>query len=135
MSLHQAYPTEFTAPIRKQLQEHDVKELLTQEDVAEALNQKRVLVLINSVCGCAAANARPALYDFMKQQPEVSVATVFAGVHHESTKKLREHINEVASSPSFAFFENGECTYFMPREEIEGVAVEDISEQLITAIQ
>ena len=58
MSLQQAYPVEYTKPIREQLQAHNVKELLTAQEVQEALTQETVLILINSVCGCAAANAR-----------------------------------------------------------------------------
>ena len=131
MSLHQAYPVEYTAPIRKQLQEHKVQELLTPEDVLEVLKQERVLVLINSVCGCSATNARPALYAFMKEQPEVPVATVFAGVHHEATAELRKHIDQAPSSPSFAFFEKGKCTFFLARESIQGVDVQDILQNLL----
>lgn len=134
MSLHQAYPTEYTAPIRKQVQEHGVQELLTAQQVQEALRKQRVLILINSVCGCSAANARPALYEIMKEQPELKVATVFAGVHHEATKTLRESVPHPPSSPSFALFENGKCTFFLPREEIQGVDVSEIVNQLQQAL-
>lgn len=127
MSLHQAYPTQYTAPIRKQLQEHGIKELLTQQDVEQAIDKDKILVLINSVCGCAAANARPALYNL---DTDIELATVFAGVHHEATAKLREHIEHEPSSPSFALFENGECTYFMPRSEIEGASAQEIAAEL-----
>lgn len=134
MSLHQAYPVEYTKPIREQLQASNVKELLTAEDVQEELKQDEVLVLINSVCGCAAANARPALYELMKGECP-PVATVFAGVHHEAVQELRDNVDEPPSSPSFAYFKNGECVFFLPRQEIEGFSAQEVQDKLVSGMQ
>lgn len=135
MSLQQAYPVEYTKPIREQLSAHGVEELLSKKDVQEAVSQDAVLVLINSVCGCAAANARPALYELMKDDDCPAVATVFAGVHQESTAAVRELIAEEPSSPSFAYFKGGECVFFLPRQEIEGASAQDVKEKLLVAIR
>ena len=134
MSLHQAYPTEYTKPIRQQLQAQNVKELLTPKDVHEELEQHAVLILINSVCGCAAANARPALYALMKEEACPPVATVFAGVHQEATAAVRKHINEEPSSPSFALFKDGECVFYLPRSLVEGRLATEIAADLQAAI-
>lgn len=135
MSLQQAYPVEYTKPIREQLKVHDVKELVSKQEVIDELaTQEELLVLINSVCGCAAANARPALYEFMKADDCPPVATVFAGVHQEATKQLREAVSQPPSSPSFAYFKGGKCVYFMPREEIESGSIPDLVEALSSHI-
>lgn len=134
MSLNQAYPVEYTKPIRKQLRAHDVEELLTAQDVQEALSQDAVLVLINSVCGCAAANARPALYELLQEDACPPVATVFAGVHQEATAAVRECIDEQPSSPSFAYFKEGKCVFFLPRSEVENRSAQAVAASLREAI-
>lgn len=134
MSLQQAYPVGYTKPIREQLDAHGVKELLSNQDVQDELSQDAVLVLINSVCGCAAANARPALYALMKEESCPTVATVFAGVHQEATAAVRERIDEEPSSPSFAYFKDGQCVFFLPRYEIEGASAHEVKDKLLSGI-
>ena len=123
MVLHQAYPPEITKPMREYLVRVGVEEIINSEQAVDAINRddKPVLVLINSVCGCAAKNARPAMKLFMDRYADLVFSyTVFAGVHHEAVAALREHIPHPPSSPSFALFHKGVCKAFLGRDLTEG---------------
>ncbi|MCC6128785.1 MAG: BrxA/BrxB family bacilliredoxin [Acidobacteria bacterium] len=118
------YDPRFTEPMRHELTEIGVEELTTPEAVdAFVAGQKgTALLLINSVCGCAAGSARPGLRLALSEGPQPDrVVTVFAGVDVEATKRARNYFPEFSpSSPSFAFWKDGKVVGFIPRHRIEG---------------
>lgn len=111
-------------PFREELTDAGVEELLTPEQVDKALAQPgTTLVIVNSVCGCAAASARPAvrklLEDDEAKKPD-RILSVFAGQDLEATARFRSHIPDIPpSSPSIALFKDQELVYFIPRHRIE----------------
>ena len=113
------------------------KELFNPQDVDQVLNNEEgtVLIMVNSVCGCAAANARPAVTLAAKhsKKPDV-LATVFAGVDAEATAQARKHMLPYPpSSPSIALFKKGRLVHFIERHHIEGRPAELIAENLVAA--
>ena len=128
------YPEEMCAPMRADLTSAGFIELKTAEDVTNLLEGKTdtVLVMINSVCGCAAGNARPAVklaIEFEKK-PDV-FATVFAGQDIGATAKAREYMLPYPpSSPAIAVFKSGQLVHFIERHHIEGRSAEMIAENL-----
>lgn len=110
-------------------------ELLTPEEVDKAIkvkDDKTVLVMINSVCGCAAGSARPGVSLALQHTtiPD-KLYTVFAGMEREAVERTRQYVtNFPPSSPSIALFKNGELIYFMQRFDIEGRNKVEISETL-----
>lgn len=132
------YPPELVAPMREDLVGGGFEELKTPEAVQEVLDQKEgsVLVVINSVCGCAARNARPAAKYAVANSAKVptKITTVFAGVDGEATNKAREYMLPYPpSSPSMALFKDGELVHFIERLHIEGRPAELIAENLMAA--
>ena len=129
------YPAELIAPMESQLTDAGVQNLKTAEQVSELLDQKEgsVLILVNSVCGCAAGNARPGVLDAIEKsekKPTVS-ATVFAGVDPEATSKAREYmIPYPPSSPSIALFKDGKLEHMIERRHIEGSSADVLSTHL-----
>lgn len=127
------YPAELVKPMRDQLTQVGFGELYSAEAVDAALSQPgTTLVVVNSVCGCAAANARPGVIQSLKndKRPTQSV-TVFAGVDKEAVKKVREHMVPFPpSSPCMALFKNGELVHMLERHHIEGRPAELIAENL-----
>lgn len=127
-----------TSWMRKELTELGVEELTTPEEVDEAMEnytKGTMLMVINSVCGCAAGNARPgvklALED-SEARPDHMV-TVFAGQDKEATARAREYFSEYPpSSPAFAYFKDGEIKAMIPRHRIEGRTKEEIAGDLKT---
>lgn len=131
------YPAELTTPMKADLTDHGFESLDTPEAVTEVLSAKEgtVLVVVNSVCGCAAGNARPAAKASLNhgKKPDRAV-TVFAGVDGEAVKKAREFFAPYPpSSPSMALFKNGELVHFIERLQIEGRPAELIAASLTTA--
>jgi putative YphP/YqiW family bacilliredoxin len=128
------YPAELTAPMAKDLTDSGFESLKSPEEVIEVLDNQEgtTLVVVNSVCGCAAANARPGAklaiqYD---KKPE-KLVTVFAGVDREATAKAREFMLPYPpSSPSIALFKDGKLVHFLERHHIEGRSAEIIAENL-----
>lgn len=114
------------------------KELLTVQDVDEVINVKNDkinLVFINSVCGCAAGSARPAV-SFALQNDKIpdGVYTVFAGQERDAVDRVRSYIKAYPpSSPSVAMFRNGELIFFMQRLDIEGRNSQAIASDIIDA--
>ncbi|HXO20646.1 MAG TPA: BrxA/BrxB family bacilliredoxin [Thermoanaerobaculia bacterium] len=111
-------------PMRDELTSLGVKELLTAADVDAFMNEKQgtAMLVVNSVCGCAAGMARPGIRIALQhdRRPD-RVATVFAGQDLEATARARGYIADIPpSSPSIAFFKDGELVYFLPRHRIEG---------------
>ena len=117
------YPEQFIAPMRAELTQLGVRELRTAADVDAAVSATgTVMVVVNSVCGCAAGKARPGIAIALQHanKPDV-VGTVFAGADIESTARAREHmVPYPPSSPSVALFRDGELVYMLERRDIEG---------------
>ena len=133
------YPPELVAPMREDLAAEGFNELLTSEDVDQAINNASgtALIVINSVCGCAAGNARPAAkMAINNQQKPDQLLTVFAGVHKEATDQVRRYcLPYPPSSPSMALFKDGKLVHFIERHHIEGRPAELIAENLTAAFE
>lgn len=130
------YPAELVKPMREDLTNVGFEELHTAESVEAAIAKEgTTLVVVNSVCGCAAANARPAARMSIQnaKHPDYLV-TVFAGVDADATTKAREYmIPFPPSSPCMALFKDGELVHMLERHHIEGRPSELIAENLIDA--
>ena len=131
------YAEELCAPMRAELTGIGVRELRTAQDVDDFMADKSgtALIMVNSVCGCAAGTARPGLAIALKHehQPDRS-ATVFAGQDVEATQKARDYFGDLPpTSPSFVLFKNGELVHLTPRHRIEGSAPEQIAAELTAA--
>lgn len=117
------YPEQFIAPMRNDLTQYGVEEARTPEDVDRLLgpNSGTVLMIVNSVCGCAAGRARPAIGLALRNPVRPSkVATVFAGGDEAAVAHLRSLLaNYPPSSPSMALFRDGKPLYMLHRSEIE----------------
>ena len=128
------YPEEMCAPMRADLTSVGFVELRTSESVSELLEKKdgTVLLMVNSVCGCAAGNARPAVKMTTEFSPKVDVfATVFAGQDIGATAKAREYMQPFPpSSPSIAVFKDGKLVHCIERHHIEGRSAQMIAENL-----
>ena len=125
-----------TSWMREELTEIGVEELKTPEDVDRAMkeyNKGTMLMVINSVCGCAAGNARPGVkiaLDETNDKPD-HLVTVFAGQDKEATTRAREYFSEYPpSSPAFAFFEDGEIKAMIPRHRVEGRTKQQVADDL-----
>jgi len=132
--LQTMYPLELIAPMSKELTDQGFQDLKTPEEVDRFLQDQEgtALLVVNSVCGCAAANARPgALASLTNEIKPDHTATVFAGVHREATERAREHMLPYpASSPSIALFKNGKIIHMLERHHIEGRSAQLIAENL-----
>ena len=130
------YPAELIKPMREHLTQVGFEEMHTAEAVDALIAKKGTsLIVVNSVCGCAAANARPAAIMSLQnaKRPE-NTATVFAGVDKEATDKARDYmIPFPPSSPCMALFKDGELVHMLERHHIEGRPAELIAENLIDA--
>src|SRR5437588_7688029 len=117
------YPEQFIAPMRSDLTQYGVEEARTPEDVDQLLGPKSgtVLMVVNSVCGCAAGRARPAIGLALQHAVRPSkVATVFAGGDEAAVAQLRARLSDYPpSSPSMALFQDGKPVYMLHRSEIE----------------
>jgi putative YphP/YqiW family bacilliredoxin len=132
------YPAEIVRPMKEELTSIGFDELLTTDAVENALSQPgTTLVVVNSVCGCAAANARPAVRMALNQETTPDyLYTVFAGVDREATDAARaKMIPFPPSSPSVALFKDGELVHMIERHHIEGRSAELIAENLKEAFQ
>lgn len=118
------YPIELVKPMESELLQAGFEPLTDEQEVEQALaNQEgTVLLMVNSVCGCAAAHARPGVTMALKSAKTPSkLYTVFAGVDREATAKAREFLAPYPpSSPSIALFKNGELVHMIERYQIEG---------------
>lgn len=127
------YPLELIKPMQEELTTEGFQDLHTEEEVDQAIAKEgTTLVVVNSVCGCAAANARPgAKMSLANDKKPMHLVTVFAGVDKEATDKARAHmIPFPPSSPSMALFKNGELVHMLERHHIEGRPAEMIAENL-----
>ena len=130
------YPAEIVIPMKKELTTIGFEELLTAEAVETAMSKLgTALVVVNSVCGCAAANARPAVRISLnnKNTPD-HLYTVFAGVDRDATDVARAKMMPFPpSSPSLALFKDGELVQMIERHHIEGRTAQLIAENLTEA--
>jgi len=129
------YDPDAVQPMRDELVAVGFRELRTPEEVNEVVNthdDKTTLVMINSVCGCAAGGARPGVSLALQNSiiPD-RLTTVFAGMERDAVDQMRAHIKLPPSSPSMAIIKNGQVVYFMPRYEIEGYSPEQIAAKLV----
>lgn len=130
------YPADLVKPMREDLTNVGFQELQTVEAVDAALTQEgTTLVVVNSVCGCAAANARPgASLSLKNAKRPTNLVTVFAGVDADATNAARGHmIPFPPSSPSIALFKDGELVHMLERHHIEGRPADLIAENLMDA--
>lgn len=131
------YPEMLVAPMRGDLTRLGVRELKTADEVREVMEdgQGTTMVVVNSVCGCAARNARPAVAQALQhgKLPD-RVTTVFAGQDVEATAEARRHFHGYApSSPSIALLKDGDVVYMMERHQIEGRSAGEIAQDLTDA--
>jgi len=122
-------------PYRDELTREGFRELRSPAEVDRSLREDRGvnLVVINSVCGCAAGKARPGIALALRQAPARPdhLTTVFAGADIEATARLREHLGGLPpSSPSMAVFKDGQLVHFVPRYQIESRDAHQIAEHL-----
>lgn len=133
------YPEEICTPMREDLTNVGFVEMKSLEDVEQVLEKKEgtVLLMVNSVCGCAAGNARPAVKMTTTFDKKPSVfATVFAGQDIGATAKAREYMLPYPpSSPCIALFKNGALVHFIERHHIEGRPAQMIAENLQNAFK
>ncbi len=124
-------------PMKEELTSVGFQELLTSEDVDAFMADKETtaMLVINSVCGCAAGQLRPGVRLALQNeiQPD-RLVTVFAGQETEATKQARTYFADIPpSSPSIALFKDGELVYFIPRHRIESRSVEEVATDLTAA--
>jgi putative YphP/YqiW family bacilliredoxin len=129
------YPEELVSPMRAELTNVGFDELKSAEEVDNHLKEKQgtTLLVINSVCGCAAGTARPGVAKALQNSAKKPnyLTTVFAGVDQEATAKAREYtLPFPPSSPSIALFKDGELVHFVERHHIEGRSAELIEDHL-----
>jgi putative YphP/YqiW family bacilliredoxin len=131
------YPESFIGPMRQELTRLGVRELKTADDVDTVLRDARgtVMMVVNSMCGCAAGKARPGIARALQHatKPDV-VATVFAGGDIEATERARSYFTGYPpSSPSIAILRDGKLVYMMERRQIENQSAEAIASNLTAA--
>jgi putative YphP/YqiW family bacilliredoxin len=131
------YPEEIVKPCREELTSVGVKELKTPQEVDDAIKNQpgTTLVVVNSVCGCAAGGARPGVRMSLDHTAKPDhLTTVFAGVDREAVERARSYmVGYPPSSPSVALFKDGELVFFMERHDIEGNHPMQIAENLKAA--
>lgn len=133
------YPEHFIAPMRAELTRLGFEELRTAADVDQVLRETRgtVMVVVNSVCGCAAGRARPALAKTLQGpvRPD-RLVTVFAGADVEATERARQYFTGYPpSSPSIAILSGGRLVYMLERHQIEIRTADEIAEELAAAFE
>jgi putative YphP/YqiW family bacilliredoxin len=127
------YPEEMVKPMRAELSDAGFQDLYSAEAVEQAISKTgTTLVVVNSVCGCAARNARPGAKMSLENIKKPSnLVTVFAGVDKEAVDKAREYMSPFPpSSPCMALFKDGELVHMLERHHIEGRPAELIAENL-----
>lgn len=133
------YDPRLVQPMREELTAIGFRELLTAEGVDDFMAEKvgTALILVNSVCGCAAGMARPGVRIALERGPRPDrIATVFAGQDLEATARARSHFADYPpSSPSMVLFKDGELVHFIPRHSIEGRTAEQVADALVQALE
>jgi putative YphP/YqiW family bacilliredoxin len=133
------YPEQLVAPMRADLTSAGFNELKTPAEVENAMKEQgTTLMVINSVCGCAAGAARPGIKWALQNSPKKPghLTTVFAGVDKEAVAKAREFtLPYPPSSPSIALFKDGELVHFVERHHIEGRNAQMIGQHLVEVFE
>lgn len=131
------YPEMLIAPMRQELTRLGVQELRTADEVKTALDDasEPTLLVVNSMCGCAARNARPAIAMALQNEKKPPrTATVFAGQDPEATAAARGYIHGYPpSSPSIALLKDGDVAFMLERHQIEGRSADAIADDLVRA--
>jgi putative YphP/YqiW family bacilliredoxin len=130
------YPESFIAPMRAELTRLGVRELRTVTDVDEVVSAPGVtMIVVNSMCGCAAGKARPGIALALQHQPQPDrVATVFAGADLEATERARQFLLPYPpSSPSVGLLQDGRLVFMLQRNEIENRDARQIADRLTSA--
>ncbi len=135
----QMYDERFVTPMREELTQLGVRELRTAGEVDDVLRDAHgtTLVVVNSICGCAARNARPAVARALEsaKRPD-RLTTVFAGQDAEATARAREYFAPYPpSSPQIALLQDGEVAFMLERRQIEGRNAEEIAKDLLAAFE
>ncbi|MBW3113231.1 MULTISPECIES: BrxA/BrxB family bacilliredoxin [Bacillaceae] len=135
---YEEYMRQLVTPMRQELTQAGFKELGTEEEVTNFMEKAEgtTLVVVNSVCGCAAGLARPAATQSVMNNDKTPdhLVTVFAGQDKEATAKMREYFEGYEpSSPSMAVLKGNKVAHFIPREEIEDHDISSIISNLVTA--
>ncbi len=133
------YPEEFIAPMRAELTVLGFEQLMTPDDVDAKLKEKgTTMVVVNSMCGCAARMARPGIKQALSESPikPTRLMTVFAGQEKEATEKARDYFTGYPpSSPSIGLLRDGKLVYMMERWQIEGRPATEIAADLVDALK
>lgn len=128
------YPEQLVTPMRQELVHLGFRELRTPDEVDEVIKgtEEPLLVVVNSVCGCAAGGMRPGVAMSLQDEPSPpALATVFAGQDLEATQRAREYfVGYPPSSPSAAILKGGEIVWMLERHQIEGRHPQMIAEEL-----
>jgi putative YphP/YqiW family bacilliredoxin len=131
------YPSELVKPMKEDLTNVGFKQLTTSDEVDQTIQNSKgtLLVVVNSVCGCAAGNMRPGVkLSLNNTKKPVELATVFAGVDGDATNQARKYfLPYPPSSPSIALFNDGKLVHFLERHHIEGGTAQMIAENLTEA--
>lgn len=133
------YPPQIVMPMKEELTSVGFKDITTSAQVEELIKNTKgtVLMVVNSVCGCAAGNARPGAKKAVQytKKPDV-LATVFAGFDTEAVAKAREYfVPYPPSSPSMALFKDGKLVHFIERHQIEGATADMVASNLMGAFE
>jgi putative YphP/YqiW family bacilliredoxin len=131
------YDERLVAPMRKELTELGVEEMLTPDEVDRKLKNSKgtALLVVNSVCGCAARNARPAIAKALQHstRPDI-LTTVFAGQEPDATQRARSYFTGYPpSSPQIGLLKDGELVFLLERHDIEGRSADDIAKDITEA--
>ncbi|MBS4215947.1 BrxA/BrxB family bacilliredoxin [Neobacillus rhizophilus] len=137
---YEEYMRQMVMPMRQELTNAGFAELTTAEDVEKFMENLSgtKLVVVNSVCGCAAGLARPAVTQAVlnsEKKPD-HLVTVFAGQDKEATAKMREYFEGIEpSSPSMALLKDNKVVHFIPRHDIEGMPMETVMQNILGALE
>ncbi|WHY75795.1 BrxA/BrxB family bacilliredoxin [Neobacillus sp. WH10] len=137
---YEEYMKQMVLPMREELTRSGFVELTTAEDVENFMEQTNgtALVVVNSVCGCAAGLARPAATQAVlnSEKKPNHLVTVFAGQDKDATAKMREYFAGIEpSSPSMALLKDKKVVHFIPRHDIEGMSMETVMQNLMGAFE
>ncbi|WP_413309282.1 BrxA/BrxB family bacilliredoxin [Bacillus sp. 1P10SD] len=137
---YEEYMKQMVLPMRQELTRAGFTELQTPEEVEQFMDNANgtTLVVVNSVCGCAAGLARPAVTQAVlnsEKKPD-HLVTVFAGQDKEATARMREFFDGIEpSSPSMALLKDNKVVHFIPRHDIEGMPMEMVMQNLLSALE
>ena len=133
------YPAEIVLPMKAELTDNGFEDLQSITDVDDAVkNEGTTLIVVNSVCGCAAGAARPGVVMAVNNSPKRPdhLTTTFAGFDVDAVKRIREHLLPYPpSSPAIALFKDGQLVHMVERHQIEGRPAHVIANNLISAFE